>query len=168
VREALGSPARTRELFVTAAAAGRNADLVERARAAGVVATEVTEKAAELLSETVTPQGIVAVCDAVDVALADALVGSPRLVAVLVGVSDPGNAGTVLRVADAAGADAVVFAGDSVDPHNGKCVRSSTGIDRTVVSKSSAQLRRLCVAFCRSACPCSLPVRRARRVKARY
>jgi TrmH family RNA methyltransferase len=48
-------------------------------------------------------------------------------VAVLVGVADPGNAGTVLRVADAAGADAVIFAGDSVDPHNGKCVRASTG-----------------------------------------
>ncbi len=45
----------------------------------------------------------------------------------LVGVADPGNAGTVTRVADAAGADAVLFAGDTVDPHNGKCVRASTG-----------------------------------------
>ena len=50
-----------------------------------------------------------------------------RLVAVLAGVSDPGNAGTVIRVADAAGAGAVIFAGDTVDPHNGKCVRASTG-----------------------------------------
>ena len=44
-----------------------------------------------------------------------------------VGVADPGNAGTVVRVADAAGADAVVLAGDTVDPHNGKAVRASTG-----------------------------------------
>ena len=50
-----------------------------------------------------------------------------RLVAVLVDVADPGNAGTVIRVADAAGADAVILAGDSVDPHNGKCVRASAG-----------------------------------------
>ena len=58
---------------------------------------------------------------------ADALRGAPTLVAVLVGISDPGNAGTVLRVADAAGADAVLLAGDTVDPHNGKCVRASAG-----------------------------------------
>ena len=44
-----------------------------------------------------------------------------------VAVADPGNAGTVVRVADAAGADAVVLAGDTVDPHNGKAVRASTG-----------------------------------------
>jgi TrmH family RNA methyltransferase len=67
------------------------------------------------------------VCGQIDVSLADALAGAPRLVVVLVGASDPGNAGTVIRVADAAGADAVVLAGDSVDPHNGKCVRGSVG-----------------------------------------
>jgi TrmH family RNA methyltransferase len=97
------------------------------AGARGITVSTITERAADGLSETVTPQGIVAVCDLVDVPLEQALGGSPKLVAVLVGVSDPGNAGTVTRVADAAGADAVVFAGDSVDPHNGKCVRASTG-----------------------------------------
>jgi TrmH family RNA methyltransferase len=86
----------------------------------------VTGKAADGLSETVTPQGIVAVCELLDVPLDEALAAA-RLVAILVGVSDPGNAGTVTRVADAAGADAVIFAGDTVDPHNGKCVRASTG-----------------------------------------
>jgi TrmH family RNA methyltransferase len=44
-----------------------------------------------------------------------------------VDIRDPGNAGTVLRTADAAGAGAVVFAGDAVDPYNGKCVRASAG-----------------------------------------
>jgi len=52
---------------------------------------------------------------------------APRLVVVLANVRDPGNAGTVLRTADAAGADGVIFAGASVDPYNSKCVRSSAG-----------------------------------------
>jgi TrmH family RNA methyltransferase len=51
----------------------------------------------------------------------------PRLVAVLHGVADPGNAGTVIRTADAAGADAVVLTAGSVDPYTGKCVRASAG-----------------------------------------
>lgn len=127
VREALRVPARVHELFVTEAAAARNADLVAAASAASVPVSAVTDRAAELLSETVTPQGIVAVCDLIEVPLSEALAGTPRLVAVLMGVSDPGNAGTVVRVADAAGADAVILAGDAVDPHNGKCVRASTG-----------------------------------------
>ncbi|MGO1056736.1 TrmH family RNA methyltransferase [Crossiella sp. CA198] len=131
VREALAWAADGRgqvhELFVTEVAAGRNQDLLHAAGAAGIRVSEITERAAEGLSETVTPQGVIAVCDQVEVSLADALAGSPKLVAVLVGIADPGNAGTVVRVADAAGADAVIFAGDTVDVHNGKCVRASTG-----------------------------------------
>lgn len=102
-------------------------ELAGLADAAGVRVSPVTPRAAEGLSETVTPQGVVAVCDLLTVPVAEALAGSPRLVAVLAGVADPGNAGTVIRVADAAGADAVVLAGHAVDPHNGKCVRASTG-----------------------------------------
>ena len=63
------------------------------------------------LSETVTPQGLVAVCRAVDVPLDERLARDARLVVVLVEANDPGNAGTIVRTADAAGADAVVFAG---------------------------------------------------------
>ena len=115
------------ELFVTTTAADRNQELVTEAEDRGVPVSVITDKAAAGLSETVTPQGVVAVCDLLDQPLAAVLAGRPRLVAVLVGVTDPGNAGTVTRVADAAGADAVLFAGDSVDPHNGKAVRASTG-----------------------------------------
>lgn len=114
-------------LFVTSAASTRHADLVRAADAAGIPVSPVTEKAAAGLSETVTPQGIVAVCDLVDRPLSAALAGAPTLLALLVGIADPGNAGTVIRVADAAGADAVLLAGDTVDPHNGKCVRASAG-----------------------------------------
>lgn len=112
---------------MTDTAAERNRSIVDSALEAGVRINAITDKAAAGLSETVTPQGLLAVCDPVDVPLETALRGTPRLVAVLHGVTDPGNAGTVVRVADATGADAVIFAGDTVDPHNGKCVRASTG-----------------------------------------
>jgi len=79
------------------------------------------------LAQTVTPQGLLAVCRFVDVPLAELAGGAPRLVAVLANVRDPGNAGTVLRTADAAGADGVIFTAASVDPYNSKCVRSSAG-----------------------------------------
>ena len=79
------------------------------------------------LTDTVTPQGIVAVCRTVDVPLAAALDGSPRLVVACDQIRDPGNLGTVIRCADAFGADAVLITGDSVDLYNGKTVRASTG-----------------------------------------
>jgi TrmH family RNA methyltransferase len=119
--------ARVFEVFATESAAERNAGVLRLASAAGIPVSMITERAAATLSETVTPQGLLAVCARVDVPLAEALAGAPRLVVVLVEAADPGNAGTVIRVADAAGADAVVLAGDSVDPHNGKCVRGSVG-----------------------------------------
>ena len=143
LRWALAGRGAVHELF----AVSLPEDLAVLAAEAGVRVSTVTERAAAELSETVTPQGLVAVCDLVDVPLADALAGTPRLVAVLAGVADPGNAGTVIRVADAAGADAVVLAGHTVDPHNGKCVRASTGslfhlpIARATVSETLAACR---------------------------
>lgn len=115
------------ELFVTSEASDVHGGLVRTAHELGVPVSLITGRAADELSETVTPQGIVAVCDLLDRSL-DGLFGAgTALAAVLVDVADPGNAGTVIRVADAAGADAVILAGDSVDPHNGKCVRASAG-----------------------------------------
>ena len=68
-----------------------------------------------------------AICRTVDVPLAEALDRSPRLVVVCDQIRDPGNLGTVIRCADAFGADAVLITGDSVDLYNGKTVRASTG-----------------------------------------
>ena len=87
----------------------------------------VTDRAAKALSDTVTPVGLVAVCSVPETTLDDVLADSPRLVAVAVEISEPGNAGTLIRIADAMGADAVVLAGNSVDPYNGKCLRASAG-----------------------------------------
>lgn len=127
VREALASPGTVIELFVTDAAGQRHSDLVNVARSGGIPVSSVTSDAADTLTETVTPQGLIAVCQQRDVPLAEALVDRPPLVAVLVDIRDPGNAGTVLRTADAAGARVVCFAGEAVDPYSGKCVRASAG-----------------------------------------
>ncbi|MEV4466619.1 RNA methyltransferase [Micromonospora echinofusca] len=127
VREALARPGVVTELFGTPAALDRHADLAAVAARADVPVSEATDEALAALAETVAPQGLVAVCRHLDVPLERALADAPRLVAVLAGIRDPGNAGTVLRTADAAGAGAVVFAGEAVDPYNGKCVRASAG-----------------------------------------
>ncbi len=115
------------DLFGTVNALDRHADLVDLATSVGCRLTRVSDEGLARLSETVTPSGLVAVCSAVDVPLDVALTPPPRLAAVLAETRDPGNAGTALRTADAAGAGAVLFAGDSVDPYNGKCVRASAG-----------------------------------------
>ncbi|HEY1488128.1 MAG TPA: RNA methyltransferase [Micromonosporaceae bacterium] len=115
------------EVFVTADGLDRHHKLINMVRATGAPLSVITDEGLAALAETVTPQGVVAVCRQFDVTLSDALTRRPRLVAVLAGVKDPGNAGTVLRTADAAGADAVLFAGETVDPYNGKCVRASAG-----------------------------------------
>ena len=127
--EALSCGAKVSDLFVTAPARSRHEDLVTAAEGAGVPVHVVSAEVMEELAQTVTPQGLLAVCGFVDVPLADVAseLKAPVLVALLANVRDPGNAGTVLRTADAAGAQAVVFADASVDPYNGKCVRASAG-----------------------------------------
>ncbi|HEY0935075.1 MAG TPA: RNA methyltransferase [Trebonia sp.] len=127
VSEALASGAGVSGLFVTGAAQTRHADLVTRAEEAGVDVQLVSGEVMSELAQTVTPQGLLAVCDFVDVPLEQVTAAGPVLVALLANVRDPGNAGTVLRAADAAGADAVIFADASVDVYNGKCVRASAG-----------------------------------------
>lgn len=131
VREALdiapGSPGGVRELFVTGEFEVRHGELLERARARGIEPVHVRGDALASLTETVTPQGVVAVCDVLDVPLAEVLRTSPSRVAVLAAVRDPGNAGTVIRTADASGADAVIVSDASVDVYNGKCVRATAG-----------------------------------------
>jgi RNA methyltransferase, TrmH family len=95
-------------------------------RPAEVRSTAVDDRALASLSDSVTPAGVVALCRFVDVPVADVVAGA-RLVAVCADVRDPGNAGTVIRCADAAGADGVVLAGSSVDAYNPKTVRATVG-----------------------------------------
>jgi TrmH family RNA methyltransferase len=79
----------------------------------------------ERVADTVTPQPVLAVCRTIDVPLS--VVAETTFVVVCIDVQDPGNAGTILRSAEAAGAGAVVFGGSSVDPFNPKAVRASAG-----------------------------------------
>ena len=115
------------DLFVTGPARTRHRDLVTAIAGAGIEVHVVSGEIMSELAQTVTPQGLLAVCGFVDVDLAAVTEPAPSLVALLANVRDPGNAGTVLRTADAAGAGAVIFADASVDPYNGKCVRASAG-----------------------------------------
>lgn len=125
VREALA--VHVHAVFVSPSAAVRHADLVDLAMAAGVPVHHGGEAALASLSETITPQGIVAICDTLDVPLDTAVVPGVQLVTVLAEVRDPGNAGTILRTADASGANGVVLTAGSVDPFGGKAVRASAG-----------------------------------------
>lgn len=127
LRAAVRRPDLLEEVYVTATASDRYADLLAEAASAGAAVVAVDDQALAAMAETVSPQGVVAVCRTVTVSLPEAMAGAPRLVAVLAEVQDPGNAGTVIRCADAAGADAVVLTAGSVDPHNGKAVRASAG-----------------------------------------
>jgi TrmH family RNA methyltransferase len=97
-----------------------------RASAEAPIWHSVDDAVVAAIADAVTPQGIVARCVSV-VRKLDALPADARLVAVGIDVRDPGNAGSIIRAADAAGADAVVFAGDSVDPLNPKAVRATVG-----------------------------------------
>jgi RNA methyltransferase, TrmH family len=115
------------EVYVTPEAVERHGDIVAAARRAGVPVLTATEQVLAEVCDTVTPQGIAAICRFLDVPFAELLDARPRLVAVLASVRDPGNAGTVLRCADAAGADAVVLTDASVDIYNPKAVRASAG-----------------------------------------
>jgi TrmH family RNA methyltransferase len=116
-----------RRLLVSDAAIQTHRDLLSVAARAGVASNRLPAEDFAALAETVTPQGVLAVCDAVDVPLAEALSDGARLVVLCDQVRDPGNLGTVIRCADAFGADAVLVSGDSVDLYNSKTVRASTG-----------------------------------------
>jgi TrmH family RNA methyltransferase len=127
VGEALAHGRTVSQLFLTAAARARYRGLASQASEQGAVVSTVSGEIMAELAQTVTPQGVLAVCRFVDVPLSALASASPRLAVILANVRDPGNAGTVLRTADAAGARGVVFSGATVDPYNSKCVRASAG-----------------------------------------
>lgn len=126
-----GRRAAVREVLVDPDAAERHAGLLDAAGRAGARVRLASPQVLAAVCDTTTPQGVVAVCAIRDVPLEQALrpldQGGHALVAVLVGASDPGNAGTVLRSADAAGAGAVVLTTGSVDVHGPRCVRAAAG-----------------------------------------
>lgn len=137
VRELLAHrPELVREVYATDEALDRHTEFRALAAAARTALISATPAVITAMCDAVTPQGIVAVAEQFPADITEwsrgATDGSQPsgplgLVAILHEVRDPGNAGAVLRVADAAGADAVVFTGESVDPFSPKVVRSTAG-----------------------------------------
>jgi TrmH family RNA methyltransferase len=127
VSEALGRRGTVIELIVADDSVGRHFDLLRTASDTAAQIAVAPARAVTELAATVTPQGLVAVCQTIDVTAAEALAGTPRLVVLCDQVRDPGNLGTVIRCADAFGADAVLVSSDSVDLYNAKVVRATTG-----------------------------------------
>ena len=126
LREALAAGVRIEEVFASPSA---DDEVVAAAEAAGALVRRVAPEVLARAVDTVTPQGVAAIARRVDVPVevAVAAAASGPLALVLVDVADPGNAGTLLRAAEAAGAAAILFCGSSVDPSNAKCVRASAG-----------------------------------------
>lgn len=131
VREALAASTESAdivvEVFGTGDCAQRHPDLLATATAADISWHHVSLDVLATLAQTVTPQGVVAVCRFLDQPLEQVVADSAQLLVVCADVRDPGNAGTMIRCADAAGADGMVLAGSSVDPYNGKAVRATAG-----------------------------------------
>jgi TrmH family RNA methyltransferase len=120
-------PELVNELYATPTAMERYGDIAQTAVDAGVDVQFVTEHVLDAMADTVTPQGFVSVMRQFPTSIKEIFAGCPKLVAILEEVRDPGNAGTIIRAADSAGADAVVLTGRTVDLYNPKVVRSTTG-----------------------------------------
>jgi len=126
VREAVGhAPGSVRAVYLSDEAAARYAEIEDAAADAGLPVWLGTPAVLDAMSADA--QGVVAVADRLAPTLGDVLAAGPRLVALLANVRDPGNAGTVIRAADAAGADAVVVSEAGVDVFNPKVVRATAG-----------------------------------------
>ncbi len=110
------------EVFATPVALEQYADLLGAAPV-----TIVDDRALASLSDSVSPAGVVALCHHLDVPLGDLLASSSPPLVICADVRDPGNAGTIIRTADAVGAGGVVLTGHSVDLYNPKTVRASVG-----------------------------------------
>lgn len=115
------------DLFATPTALERYPEIGRAAADVDLEVEYVSEHVLDAMADTVTPQGFVAVARQFPTSIRDIFTGEPKLVAILEEVRDPGNAGTIIRAADSAGADAVVLTGRTVDLYNPKVVRSTTG-----------------------------------------
>ena len=132
IRTALDAGVAVESLYVAPEGDGdqTTGEVSARATALGARLFHLAPGVMERVADTVTPQPVLGVLPMIDEPPSGASAwsaGPGALVVVLVDVRDPGNAGTVIRAADASGVQAVVFAADSVDPYNPKTVRASAG-----------------------------------------
>ncbi|WP_293695305.1 RNA methyltransferase [uncultured Agrococcus sp.] len=123
LRDAIAAGAAIDQIFYTEAAAQKHPELID---AVEVQHIECSEEALARMADTRNPQGFVATARQFPQRLESVLAGATRI-AILHEIRDPGNLGTIIRLADAAGFDAVVVTEDSVDVYNPKVVRATTG-----------------------------------------
>jgi TrmH family RNA methyltransferase len=126
VREALAAGLAIEDAF---AVPGTDPALLDQLVRGGVDVHAIAPEVLARAVDTVTPQGVAAIAPRIEVGVVEAVAAGAAgpLVLVLADVNDPGNAGTLVRAAEAAGAAAVLFCGSTVDPCNPKCVRASAG-----------------------------------------
>ena len=127
LKELAHYPEIAQEILVTEEALTRYSVEIAALEKAGVAIEQVSSRVMEKISDTKTPQGVVSVVHHLDLELDEVIESEPKLLVLLDRIQDPGNAGTIIRAADAAGADAVLFSEGSVDPYNPKVVRSTAG-----------------------------------------
>jgi TrmH family RNA methyltransferase len=132
VRSAVAAGVVVHDLFVDVGTGGSFSDVISAVEASGGRVSWTTAPVMRALSETQQPQGVIAVCPLLggrdlDASDLEAAMMQDRPIVLLDTVSDPGNVGTIIRTADAAGAAAVVLSPDCADVHNGKVVRSTAG-----------------------------------------
>lgn len=127
VREACANASGLRTVYVTLGALDHFPEIIANARSHRAEIVMVTDDVIDAMAETRSPQGIIAVCDLLAASLDEVIRPGARMSVVLESAADPGNVGTIIRTADAAGADGVVLTGGSTDPFSGKVVRATAG-----------------------------------------
>lgn len=129
VEELLKEPQSAIELFYTAefTACDRGRKLLDQARKGNVPACLISEKEMVYISDCRTSPGILAVSEIRDHSLPELLSLERPFLLVLVDIQDPGNLGTLIRTAEAAGVQGLIISQDTVDPYNPKVVRSTMG-----------------------------------------
>jgi RNA methyltransferase, TrmH family len=134
VEAAIEAGAPIESLFVSAGwrSSAATVAVVERANGIGLRVFELGPGVMERVADTVSPQSVCAVVGAVDLRLDELVSGSASaatrdVVIVCVDVRDPGNLGSILRVAGATGVSGVICCAGTVDPYNPKVVRASAG-----------------------------------------
>jgi TrmH family RNA methyltransferase len=129
VAEALTAPLTVDAVYCTEKflAGRRSGDILANAAAKGVGVYEIPSEVLNRLTAVEAPQGVLAVVGISKINLSDLLASAPPLIVVIDGVQDPGNLGTIIRTAHAAGASGALLLAGTVDLYNPKTVRATAG-----------------------------------------
>ena len=131
VREALAPKMleglKVKQLFLTETGVKKLSAEIDLKSLDNVEIFEVTDQVMKEMADSESPQGILALCSSKSLKLPDLWRLQPKKIAYFWQIQDPGNAGTVIRTADACGFDAIIFSDNSVDIFNPKTIRATVG-----------------------------------------